>query len=110
MPIAELGYRAWQGTRTGAMHRWLTISRSEVLIALQGSKLLRRFLIFAWVPILYFCPFFLAIGYVANPENDLEQAALLTEIATEFLPPAAIEQLRANPGSRPPPSACSPRG
>lgn len=97
MPIAELGYRPWQGARTGTMRRWLAIARSEVGIALRSSKLLRRFLVFAWIPILYFCPFFLAIGYVANPENELAEGAMLTAIATEFLSQAAIERLRANP-------------
>lgn len=97
MPIAELGYRPWQGERTGAVRRWLSITRSEVAIALRSSKLLRRFLIFAWVPILYFCPFFLAVGYVANPANELGEGALLTEIATEFLPHEAIQRLRDDP-------------
>jgi len=98
MPIAELGYRPWEGARTGVLRRSLAITRSEVAIALLSSKLLRRFLIFAWVPILYFCPFFLAIGYVANPENDLDGGGLLTALATEFLPRDAIARLRANPG------------
>lgn len=97
MPIAELGYRQWEGERTGTTRRWLAISRSEVAIALRSSRLLRRFLIFAWLPILYFCPFFLAIGYVANPANDLDQGTLLTEIATEFLSREAVAQLRQNP-------------
>lgn len=97
MPIAELGYRPWQGARTGALRRGLAIARSEVAIALLSSKLLRRFLVIAWVPILYFCPFFLAIGYVANPENDLEAGGVLSAIATEFLPREAIAQMRADP-------------
>ena len=48
MPIAELGYRHWEGKRTGIMQRWLAIMRSEMGIAYNSSKLLRRFLIFAW--------------------------------------------------------------
>ncbi len=97
MPIAELGYRHWEGLRTGTTRRWLAITRSEVTIALKSSKLLRRFLIFAWVPIFYFCPIFLAIGYVANPANDLSQGFVLAEIASGLLPPDAIEQMRENP-------------
>jgi hypothetical protein len=97
MPIAELGYRHWQGERTGTVRRWLSITRSETAIALRSSKLLRRFLIFAWVPILYFCPVFLAVGYVANPANELGEGTLLTEIAREFLPADAIERLREDP-------------
>jgi len=99
VPIAELGYRSWQGVRTGALVRALAIARSEVAIALQASKLLRRFLILAWIPILYFCPFFLAIGYVANPENDPASGVLLTGLAREFLGQAAIDRLRQDPGA-----------
>ena len=97
MPIAELGYRHWQGKRTSALRRSLAIARSEVAIAYKNSKLLRRFLIFAWMPILYFCPFFLAIGYVADPSNDLGEGAMLTEMASEFLPREAVEKVRENP-------------
>lgn len=96
MPISELGYRHWQGKRTGATRRWLAITRSEVAIAYRSSKLLRRFLFFAWMPILYYCPFFLAVGYVADPANDLD-GSFLAGIAGQFLPREAIEQLRANP-------------
>ncbi len=98
MPIAELGYRHWEGKRTGPLRRCFAIARSEVTIAFQSSRLLRRFLFVAWMPLLYFCPFFLAIGFVADPSNDLEAGAMLTEIAREFLPRDVIGQLRANPG------------
>jgi ABC-2 type transport system permease protein len=97
MPIAELGYRHWEGKRTGALRRCLAIARSEVTIAFQSSRLLRRFLFVAWMPILYFCPFFLAIGYVANPSNELGAGAMLTELGTEIFPREVIEQIRENP-------------
>ena len=97
MPIVDLGYRHWQGKRTGAMRRWLAITRSEIAIAYKSSRLLRRFLIFAWMPILYFCPFFLAVGYVADPANDLTEGSLLTELAGEFFSQEALMRLRQNP-------------
>lgn len=97
MPIAQLGYRPWEGARTGAIRRALAITRSEVAIALSSSKLLRRFLILAWMPILYFCPLFLAVGYVANPANEIADGTLLAEIAKEFLAEDAIARLRENP-------------
>ena len=97
MPIAELGYRHWEGKRTGPFRRAMAIARSEIAIAFGGSKILRRFLVLAWVPILYFCPFFLAVGYVADPNNDLDSGAILTEIATDFLSRDAIALLRAHP-------------
>ncbi len=99
MPIAELGYRPWDGARTGVMQRWMAITRSEIGIAFGSSKLLRRFLIFAWIPILYFCPIFLAIGYVADPANNLTEGAMLTEIAGEFLSGDALQRIRADPQS-----------
>ena len=97
MPIAELGYRHWEGARTSALRRCVAIARSEVAIAYKSSKLLRRFLVFAWTPILYFCPFFLAIGYIADPANALDGGAMLTEMAMEFLSREAIERVRENP-------------
>lgn len=97
MPIAELGYRPWQGRRTGRLSRCLAIARSEVAIALEGSKLLRRFLILAWIPILYYCPFFLAVGYVANPANELGEGTVFAAIARQLLPGDAVEVLRTNP-------------
>jgi len=97
MPISELGYRHWEGKRTGLLTRSISIAKSEVSIAYKSSKLLRRFLVFAWMPILYFCPFFLAIGYVADPKNALDEGTILTQIALNFLPPEALSQLREHP-------------
>ncbi len=97
MPITSIGYRHWEGKRTGPLRRAIAIARSEIQIAYQGSKLLRRFLVFAWMPILYFCPFFLAMGYALDPNNDLEEGLMLTEIATEFFSREAIEVMRQNP-------------
>jgi len=79
------------------LRRCLAIARSEVTIAFQSSRLLRRFLLVAWMPILYFCPFFLAIGYVADPNNELESGAMLTELAREFVSTEVIGKLREDP-------------
>jgi ABC-type transport system involved in multi-copper enzyme maturation permease subunit len=97
MPIAELGYRHWTGKRTGLWGRCLAIARSEALIAYESSRLLRRFIVFAWLPILYFCPIFLAFGVVADPSGTLEPDSLLAGLARNFLSAEAIERLRANP-------------
>lgn len=96
MPVSELGYRHWEGRRTGVIRRSLAIARSEVGIAYRGSKLLRRFLVFAWAPVLYFCPFFLAIGYIADPNNELAAGSVLTEISREFFRDETVALLRAN--------------
>ena len=87
MPISELGYRHWEGKRVSQYLRWLAIARSDFGIAYRGSKLLRRFLLLAWAPLLYFCPVFFAIGWVANPENDLSTGSILAEIALESASP-----------------------
>jgi hypothetical protein len=100
MPISELGYRSWDGRRLGRLWRWLAISRTHVGIALRSSKLLRRFLFLAWTPLLYFGPLFFAVGWVADPANDLTQGGLLTEIAREaFFGPGVLDQLRVSPGT-----------
>ena len=97
MPIAELGYRRWEGERVPAARRWLAITRSHIAITLRGNRLLRRFLFFAWVPVFYLALVFFAVGYVADPSNELTQGAMLTEIAREILPRGFIEEMRANP-------------
>lgn len=100
MPITELGYRAWQGRRVGPWRRWLAITRLHVAVALRSSKLLRRFLFVAWSPLLYFGPVFFAVGWVADPANDLDQGAIMTSIARElFVSSSILDQLRANPGT-----------
>ena len=71
MPISELGYRHWEGRRVHPLLRWVAITRTEVGIAYRDSKLLRRFLIVAWMPLLYFGPLFFAVGYAADPDNEL---------------------------------------
>lgn len=97
MPIAELGYRPWEGRRTGRLARAWAIARAEIGIAQQSSRLLRRFLLFAWLPILYFCPFFLAFGAVADPTRDPNAGGLLAQIAGSLLPPESLAKLRATP-------------
>lgn len=97
MPISELGYRHWEGKRIHPWLRWLAIARSDIGIAYRSNKTLRRFLILAWMPILYFGPVFFAVGWVADPANDLSEGGLFAEIAVEIIPPGVIDELRANP-------------
>lgn len=98
MPIAELGYRSWEGRRVSAWFRWLAITRSQVAIALRNNRLLRRFLFFAWVPALWSGWIFFAIGYLADPANDLTQGGPLAEFGQEvLLPTELIAQIREKP-------------
>lgn len=96
MGIAELGYRPWEGKRHGAARRWLAISRTHIGIALRSSKLLRRFLFLAWMPLLYFAPVFFAFGLVADPSYELE-GSLLAEIARELLGRDLLQLVREHP-------------
>lgn len=96
MPIAELGYRPWEGKRHGAARRWLAITRTHVGIALRSSKLLRRFLFLAWMPLLYFAPIFFAFGLVADPGYELE-GSVLAEITREILGRDLMNLLRQHP-------------
>jgi len=99
MPISELGYRPWQGARVPAGLRWTAITITDIGVAFRSSKLLRRFLVLAWFPLLYFCPVFFAVGYIANPENSIEEGGLLTEIAHELLSREVIAMIRDDPGA-----------
>jgi ABC-2 type transport system permease protein len=97
MPIAELGYRHWTGKRTSPLGRCAAIARSEVSIAFESSRLLRRFILLAWVPILYFCPIFVAFGVITDPARGLDEGSLLQGAARQFFSAEALERLRANP-------------
>jgi hypothetical protein len=51
MPIHNAGYRAWDGTRTTGLTRWMTIATTGVARALKSSWL-KRILFFAILPIM----------------------------------------------------------
>ncbi len=97
MPIAELGYRPWEGERRGWLMRSMAISRYGIRVAHQNSKLLRRLLWLAWVPLVYFAPVFFAIGWVADPANDLAEMNLLGKIGMEILGRDLVSEIRAHP-------------
>ena len=71
MPIFQHGYRRYQGEFTNTRLRWWPILRTGVTLALR-SKLLKRMIIVAHLPVLYFGLVFLAIGKVTDPSTDLD--------------------------------------
>jgi hypothetical protein len=74
MAVFETGYRAWNGKRTGASSRWLTICSSGIGRAYK-SKWLRRLMLAAVFPLMYFTlPFVLFEQSTQNPQ--MFQAAL----------------------------------
>lgn len=53
MAINNLGYRSWSGQRSASLMRWSVITGTGVRRAWQ-SKWLRRMLLFAWLPAVWF--------------------------------------------------------
>src|SRR5262249_51878146 len=51
MPIFDQGYQHWNGARSGHLCRWWTITRHGVRAQLR-NRLVRLFLVFAYVPAL----------------------------------------------------------
>ena len=68
MPIHDLGYRAWEGATGSPYTRWWVITQTGVRLAWR-SRLLRRFVLLAWLPALYLgVAFFVWEQSVAHPE------------------------------------------
>ena len=68
MSVHNLGYRSWTGQRTSGLTRWSVISGTGIQRAWQ-SKWLRRMLLFAWLPAVWFgVGFFLWEQSLINPE------------------------------------------
>lgn len=72
MPLLEKGYRRWDGALRGRFFRWLTIAQMGVRLAFRG-KWIRRFLMLAWLPLLYYSLVFFVVGQVTRIEA-LQQA------------------------------------
>ena len=74
MPIHDLGYRAWEGATGSPYTRWWVITQTGVRLAWR-SRLLRRFVLLAWLPALYLgAAFFVWEQSTTHPE--LRQQAL----------------------------------
>ena len=52
MPVHDLGYRGWSGERLAPLARWSAIVTTGVHLSGQ-SKIGRRLLVVAWIPVLY---------------------------------------------------------
>ncbi|MHC4781420.1 MAG: hypothetical protein ACYTFG_22845, partial [Planctomycetota bacterium] len=68
MPIYDKGYRRWEGTLKGRLFRWLTIAKAGIRLSARG-KWLRRFVMIAWLPLLYYGLIFFAVGQMTEVEN-----------------------------------------
>lgn len=65
MPIVASGYRRWEGTRRGRLGRFLVIARAGVHVT-GRSRWLWRFVLLAWVPLLYYGLAFFAVGQLTE--------------------------------------------
>jgi hypothetical protein len=61
MPIHDLGYRPWKGTRKSQLSRWSIIAQAGIQLA-GKNRWLRRMLIVAWLPVLYWGIAFFFVG------------------------------------------------
>ena len=95
MPLFELGYRRYAGRRTRERLRWWPIAREGLTLAWR-SKLLRRLVLVAYLPILYFGPVFFAIGRITDPSTDLGRGPW-RELAEEALSREVVARLREDP-------------
>lgn len=94
MPIYDFGYRPWQGRLRSRLWRWWPITRVGVLLALR-SRLLRRALFVAWMPLLYFGPLFFFVGSVTETRG--EQSVLGLPMLQAALGFELAERLRNDP-------------
>ncbi|HVS17883.1 MAG TPA: hypothetical protein VMT18_04725 [Planctomycetota bacterium] len=69
MPVFHNGYRRYEGDFTHPRTRWLPIVRTGVTLAWR-SKLLRRLVVVAHLPLLYFGLVFIAVGKLTDPGFD----------------------------------------
>lgn len=69
MPVFHNGYRRYEGEFTHDRLRWWPIVRTGMTLALR-SKLLRRLILVAHLPLLYFGLVFLAVGKLTDPGFD----------------------------------------
>jgi ABC-2 type transport system permease protein len=97
MPLFEVGYRRYEGAFTAPGLRWIPITRTGIAIAWR-SKLLRRLVYAAYLPLLYFAPVFFAIGRLTDPGAGLAEGPMRA-MAESLLSPALVAQLQEDPSS-----------
>jgi ABC-2 type transport system permease protein len=94
VPVVNAGYRRWQGTRRGRLGRWLIMARAGIAVT-GRSRWLWRFVLLAWLPLLYYGVAFFAVGQLTEARTidaarDMWQFQLLQnafggELAKRFV-------------------------
>jgi ABC-type transport system involved in multi-copper enzyme maturation permease subunit len=97
MPLFQVGYRRYEGTRTPHWLRWFPITRAGLTISLR-SKLLRRLVFVSFLPFLYFGWVFFVIGRITDPNLDASQGSLY-DIAQDMFGVAMADSMARDPGA-----------
>ena len=87
MPIHDLGYRPWTGKLRGAVSRTRSIANAGIRLV-GKSRWLKRILIVAWLPVLYWGIAFFFVGQTLErpvAKNLPEQANQLEEAAEKLI-------------------------
>lgn len=98
MPIFEVGYRHWEGTRRSPVLRCWSITRTGMSLAWR-SIILRRILLFSLAPLLYFAPVFFAIGYVTDAARPDRHEDAWYGLVRSFAGPRLADRLADSPES-----------
>ncbi len=98
MPIYELGYRHWEGPLRGPAARCGAIAWSGIRLAFR-SKLLRRLLVVAWSPLLYYGFLFFAVGYATDPARGFNERREMRAPLRSFLGRELADRLLDDPES-----------
>ncbi len=81
MPIHDVGYRSWRGDLTSASTRWWQIGEVGCRLAAR-SAWVRRMVMFAWLPILYWGVGFFAVEQMLVRFDRSDSGAIISQ-ATE---------------------------
>lgn len=73
MPLYDVGYRAWKGKRCGYLDRILLITTTGIRLAAKSSWV-RRMMLFAWLPVVWWGVGFFAIEQSLNPGSAVSMA------------------------------------
>ena len=84
MPIHDVGYRAWEGSKTSPWFRWMIISKTGIRLAIKSSWV-RRILFAAWLPLMYWSVGFFMIE--KSLEKDASVFGSVIEKQLKEIPP-----------------------
>lgn len=73
MPIHDVGYRTWEGTKTSPWFRWMIISKTGIRLAMK-STWVRRILFAAWLPLMYW-----SVGFFMIEKSLEKDTSILGE-------------------------------